>query len=274
MCRVTRPAQPVFAKYDVRADRLRTDLAARGTTLVNLFSGPRSGSSALLEALLARARERALPVAAFAAATQLEDAPAAAAAAAEGGATAAAVTAELPVKRLLTGGLCHLEPAMVDAHLRDWPPYPTRLLFVENVGEPSCPAPYELGESLRVALTSVTEGEQRPLRSPLGFGLAHAVVVTRYDLAEAVDFDPTAFRAAVHRVNPGVPVVFTSARSGQGIDCLLDLTLAVADGTPPHRPALATPGARVSYLYAVDDDGHAYAEDVEPAGAHAHGHVH
>lgn len=267
MCRVTRPAQPVFAKYDVRADRLRTDLAARGTTLVNLFSGPRSGSTALLGALLARARERGLPVAAFAAATQLEDAPAAAAA-------TAAVTAELPVKRLLTGGVCHLEPAMVDAHLRDWPPYPTRLLLVENPGEPACPAPYELGESLRVALTSVTEGEQRPLRSPLGFGLAHAVVVTRNDLAEAVDFDSTAFRAAVRRVNPGAPVVFTSARSGQGIDRLLDLTLAVADGTPPHRPALATPGTQVSYLYAVDDGGHGYADDVEPAGAHAHGHVH
>ncbi|MEY9844748.1 hydrogenase nickel incorporation protein HypB [Streptacidiphilus sp. MAP5-3] len=262
MCRVTRPAQPVFAKYDVRADRLRSDLAARGTTLVNLFSGPRSGSTALLGALLARARQRDLPVAAFAAArqaTQLEYRAA----------------AEPPVKRLLTDGLCHLEPAMLDAHLRDWPPCPNRLLLVENAGEPTCPAPYALGESLRVALTSVTEGEHRPLRSPLGFGLAHAVVVTRNDLAEAVDFDRGAFLAAIHRVNPGVPVVFTSAHSGQGIDGLLDLTLSVADGAPPHRPVLTVPGPRVSY-FRPDDCAHAYAhayaDELERSPAHAHGH--
>jgi hydrogenase nickel incorporation protein HypB len=120
----------------------------------------------------------------------------------------------VPVKQVLTDGLCHLEAEMLGGHLDGWLPADTRLLFIENVGNLVCPASYDLGETLRVVLASVTEGEDKPLKYPTAFGLAHLVVVTKTDIAEAVDFDEKEFRANVERINPGVEIVLTSARRG------------------------------------------------------------
>ena len=91
---------------------------------------------------------------------------------------------------------------MLGGHLDGWLPADTRLLFVENVGNLVCPASYDLGETLRIVLASVTEGEDKPLKYPTAFGLAHLVVVTKTDIAEAVDFDETAFRANVATGQP------------------------------------------------------------------------
>ncbi len=88
-------------------------------------------------------------------------------------------------------------------------------------------------------LASVTEGEDKPLKYPTAFGLAHLVVVTKTDIAEAVEFDEAEFRANVERVNPGVEVVLTSARRGLGLGTLLDRALAAADGAPVHAPVMA-----------------------------------
>jgi hydrogenase nickel incorporation protein HypB len=88
-------------------------------------------------------------------------------------------------------------------------------------------------------LASVTEGEDKPLKYPTAFGLAHLVVVTKTDIAEAVEFDEAAFRANVERVNPGVDVLLTSARRDRGVGALLDRALAAADGAPLHEPVMA-----------------------------------
>jgi hydrogenase nickel incorporation protein HypB len=85
----------------------------------------------------------------------------------------------------------------------------------------------------------VTEGEDKPLKYPTAFGLAHLVVVTKTDIAEAVAFDEDAFRANVEQVNPGVEVLLTSARRGEAIGALLDRALAAADGAPVHTPVMA-----------------------------------
>jgi hydrogenase nickel incorporation protein HypB len=226
---VTELQQAVLAKNDHRADDLRARLAARGTTVVNLLSSPGSGKTALLEAELKLAVERGVPVAALTADLATEN-----------DATRLARSGA-PVKQVLTDGLCHLEADMLAAHLDGWLPDPTRLLFVENVGNLVCPASYDLGETLRVALASVTEGEDKPLKYPSAFGLAHLVVVTKADLAEAVEFDRDGFLGNVRRVNPGVEVVFTSARRGQGVGALLDRALAAHEtGGPAHRPVMAT----------------------------------
>jgi hydrogenase nickel incorporation protein HypB len=146
---------------------------------------------------------------------------------------------------------------MLAGHLDGWLPDGTALLFVENVGNLVCPASYQLGESLRVALASVTEGEDKPLKYPSAFGLANLVVVTKTDIAEAVGFDEDAFRAHVQQVNPGVEILLTSARTGAGVGLLLERALEVHAGAPVHVPALARIAA--------------------PAGQHAHlhgGHEH
>ncbi|WP_055491120.1 hydrogenase nickel incorporation protein HypB [Streptomyces sp. TP-A0356] len=227
MCRVVDLQQAVLAKNDRAAHTLRTELADRGTTVVNLLSSPGSGKTALLERELVVARERSVPVAALTADLATEND------------AARLARSGVPVKQVLTDGLCHLEAAMLAGHLEGWLPDATRLLFVENVGNLVCPASYDLGETLRVVLASVTEGEDKPLKYPTAFGLAHLVVVTKTDIAEAVAFDEAAFRANVEQVNPGVEVLMTSARRELGVGALLDRALAAADGAPPHRPVMA-----------------------------------
>ncbi|MGV9247785.1 hydrogenase nickel incorporation protein HypB [Streptomyces sp. NPDC003710] len=227
MCRVVDLHQAVLAKNDRAADTLRAELAARGTTVVNLLSSPGSGKTALLERELVEARDRAVPVAALTADLATEND------------AERLARSGVPVKQILTDGLCHLEAGMLAGHLEGWLPTPVRLLFVENVGNLVCPASYDLGETLRVVLASVTEGEDKPLKYPTAFGLAHLVVVTKTDIAEAVGFDEAAFRANVERVNPGVEVLLTSARREMGVGLLLDRALAAAAGAPVHSPVMA-----------------------------------
>ncbi|NXY98980.1 hydrogenase nickel incorporation protein HypB [Streptomyces sp. BR123] len=227
MCRVVDLKQAVLAKNDSAAQALRTGLAARGTSVVNLLSSPGSGKTALLERELGLAHERGVPVAALTADLATEND------------AARLARSRVPVTQLLTDGLCHLEAGMLARHLDGWLPEDTRLLFVENVGNLVCPASYDLGESLRIVLASVTEGEDKPLKYPTAFGLAQLVVVTKTDIARAVEFDEAAFRANVQQVNPGVEILLTSARTGEGAGALLDRALAAGDGAPVHVPAMA-----------------------------------
>ncbi|MEV5240803.1 hydrogenase nickel incorporation protein HypB [Streptomyces cinnamoneus] len=255
MCKVVDVRQSVLAKNDHLADALRTELAARGTTVVSLLSSPGSGKTALLEQVLARTGVRGVPVAALTADLATEND---ARRLARSGA---------PVKQVLTGGLCHLEAAQLRAHLEGWLPGDTRLLFVENVGNLVCPASYDLGETLRVTLMSVTEGEDKPLKYPLAFGLAHLVVLTKSDIAGAVDFDEAAFTAHLARVNPEVPVLRTSVRTGEGVEALVDRFLAVADGAAPHRPRLAS-APRGGGPAPGDTGDHHHGHEHDPATAH------
>ncbi|MFJ3772766.1 hydrogenase nickel incorporation protein HypB [Streptomyces sp. NPDC090075] len=227
MCQSEEVTRAVLARNDGLAASLREDLAARGVSVVNLLSSPGSGKTELLGRVLARAGERDVPVAAFTADLATEND---ARRLARSGA---------PVKQLLTDGLCHLEARQVRGHLEGWLPADTALLFVENVGNLVCPASYDLGEHLRIVLMAVTEGEDKPAKYPTAFGSAHLVVLTKTDLAGPAGFDGTAFAEQVRRVNPGVEIVPTCARTGEGVDTVLDRVLAVRDGAPVHRPPLA-----------------------------------
>ncbi|MEU3860001.1 hydrogenase nickel incorporation protein HypB [Streptomyces sp. NPDC028722] len=226
MCR-SDVRQAVLAKNDDLAASLRGDLARQGVTVVNLLSSPGSGKTELLGRVLARAVERGVPVAALTADLATEND---AVRLARSGA---------PVQQLLTDGLCHLEARQVRARLAGWLPPDTSVLFVENVGNLVCPAAYDLGETLRVVLMAVTEGEDKPLKYPTAFGSAHLVVITKTDLAGPAGFDESLFHENVHQVNPGVEIVRSCARTGSGVGTLLDRALAARDGTPPHRPPLA-----------------------------------
>ncbi|MET9090183.1 hydrogenase nickel incorporation protein HypB [Streptomyces sp. NPDC004237] len=227
MCQSEEVTRAVLARNDGLAASLRDDLAARGVSVVNLLSSPGSGKTELLGRVLARAGERDVPVAAFTADLATEND---ARRLARSGA---------PVKQLLTDGLCHLEARQVRGHLEGWLPADTAVLFVENVGNLVCPASYDLGEHLRIVLMAVTEGEDKPAKYPTAFGSAHLVVLTKTDLAGPAGFDGTAFAEQVRRVNPGVEIVPTCARTGEGVDTVLDRVLAVRDGAPAHRPPLA-----------------------------------
>ncbi|MEJ8641728.1 hydrogenase nickel incorporation protein HypB [Streptomyces sp. MS1.HAVA.3] len=255
MCRVVDLRQAVLAKNDVAAQVLRAELTARGTTVVNLLSSPGSGKTALLERELLLARERGVAVAALTADLATEND------------AVRLARSGVPVKQVLTDGLCHLEAGMLGRHLDGWLPEDTRLLFVENVGNLVCPATYDLGESLRVVLASVTEGEDKPLKYPTAFGLAQLVVVTKTDIARAVEFDEAAFRAHVQQVNPGVEVVLTSARAGEGLGVLLDRALAAGAGAGTHTPVMARQQQSHGHGH-----GHGHDHDHGDGPDHDHGH--
>ncbi|MFD6971532.1 hydrogenase nickel incorporation protein HypB [Streptomyces sp. NPDC059949] len=261
MCRVVDLRQAVLAKNDVAAQVLRAELTARGTTVVNLLSSPGSGKTALLERELLLARERGVAVAALTADLATEND------------AVRLARSGVPVKQVLTDGLCHLEAGMLGRHLDGWLPEDTRLLFVENVGNLVCPATYDLGESLRVVLASVTEGEDKPLKYPTAFGLAQLVVVTKTDIARAVEFDEAAFRAHVQQVNPGVEVVLTSARAGEGVGVLLDRALAAGAGAATHTPVMARQQQSHGHGHGHDHDhDHGPDHDHSHGPAHDHGH--
>jgi hydrogenase nickel incorporation protein HypB len=131
-----------------------------------------------------------------------------------------------PVKQITTGTICHLEAAMIQNALRDWDVGPLDFLFIENVGNLVCPSSYDLGEDLRLVLLSVTEGEDKPLKYPTIFNSADVAVITKLDLAEAVEFDAAAAHKNIQAVRPGMPVLSLSAKTGQGMEELLEFLSA------------------------------------------------
>jgi hydrogenase nickel incorporation protein HypB len=179
--------------------------------VVSLVSSPGSGKTAFLEKILAMLRERQAHPAALVGDLATEND------------AARLARSHAPVKQITTGTLCHLEASMIDAALMDWDLRDLDYLFIENVGNLVCPSSYDLGENLRLVLLSVTEGEDKPLKYPTIFNSADLAVITKIDLAEAVEFDWEAAKANIQAVRPGMPVIGVSAKKGTGMQEWLDL---------------------------------------------------
>ena len=209
--RIVELRKGVLEKNDLLAAGLRAQFADADVRVSNWVSSPGTGKTALLELLLARAVERGIVAAALAGDCATDND---AQRLARSGA---------PVRQIVTEGMCHLEADMIGEHLSGWDLRALDLLVIENVGNLVCPSSYDLGEDVRVALLSVTEGEDKPVKYPQLFHSSDVVVVTKTDLAAAVEWDRDAALAAVAAVNPDATVVETSARTGAGIDDLLDL---------------------------------------------------
>jgi hydrogenase nickel incorporation protein HypB len=124
--------------------------------------------------------------------------------------------------QIVTGTVCHLEAEMVARAAEGLELAGLDLLVIENVGNLVCPAAWDLGEDLRVALLSVTEGEDKPLKYPRIFKDADAIVVTKADIAGAVEFDRERALANLRSVAPGALVFELSAKSGAGMAAWLD----------------------------------------------------
>lgn len=123
----------------------------------------------------------------------------------------------IPVSQLLTGGACHLEAKLVHYALKDLPLEDLDLVIVENVGNLVCPAEFDIGEDAKIAVLSVTEGEDKPLKYPLLFRECKAAVVTKTDLLPHLSFDIDSCLGYLRQVNAGVPVFQVSAQTGEGI---------------------------------------------------------
>ena len=209
--RILQVRTKILKKNDELAREMRAGFAAAGVRVVNVVSSPGAGKTELLTETLRQLRDRGEAVAAIVG--DLETDNDARRLAASGA----------PVRQIMTHGLCHLEADMVQAELAAWEAEGLAVaglqtLLIENVGNLVCPTSWDLGESLRVVLMSVTEGEDKPLKYPGLFNTADLVVITKIDLAEACRFYLAAALAAIEQVRPGVSVLETSAITGQGLD--------------------------------------------------------
>jgi len=194
----------VLKQNDVIARALRERFREAGVLAVSLVSSPGSGKTAFLEKTLTLLHP-CYRVAALVGDLATEND------------AARLARSQAPVKQILTGTVCHLEAAMVQNALDGWDLTQLDFLFIENVGNLVCPSSYDLGEDLRFVLLSVTEGEDKPLKYPTIFNSADVAVITKSDLAAAVEFDEAAALRNIQAVRPGMEVFKISAKTGEGM---------------------------------------------------------
>jgi hydrogenase nickel incorporation protein HypB len=199
----------VLKQNDVIAHGLREQFRNAGVLAVSLVSSPGSGKTAFLEKTLTLLGARYKVAALVGDLATENDA-------------ARLARSKAPVKQIITGTVCHLEAAMVQDALKEWDLDALDFLFIENVGNLVCPASYDLGEELRLVLLSVTEGEDKPLKYPTIFNSADVAVITKSDLAEAVEFDEAAAKRNIQAVRPAMEVFKVSSKTGAGMPNFLE----------------------------------------------------
>ncbi len=199
----------VLKQNDVIARTLREQFRSAGVFVVSLVSSPGSGKTTFLEKLLTQLQPK------YRVAALVGDL------ATENDANRLA-RSKAPVKQITTGTLCHLEAAMVQKAMHGWDLDKLDFLFIENVGNLVCPSSYDLGENLRLVLMSVTEGEDKPLKYPTIFNSSDVAVVTKNELATAVEFDWEVARKSIESVRPGMQIFRLSAKNGDGMPEFMD----------------------------------------------------
>jgi hydrogenase nickel incorporation protein HypB len=228
----------VLDANDTLAEANRADFERAGVTVVNLMSAPGAGKTTLLERMFE------LGLDGLRAGVLEGDV--------QGSLDADRLSAyHVPVTQLNTdpgfGGECHLDANMVRSAVPSLPLQDMDLLLVENVGNLVCPAEFRIGEHARAMVSSVTEGEDKPLKYPLMFRACELVVINKIDLLPHLDFDLERLLANVEAVNPGVPCLLVSARTGEGVGAFRDWLLQAARGVPvPTAEAAAPPRAVAS----------------------------
>jgi hydrogenase nickel incorporation protein HypB len=206
----------VLDANDLIAKENRKEFDAHGCFVVNLMSAPGSGKTAILERTL-RALDGQLTVAVI-----------------EGDVMGTLDADRLlplgvPVVQINTdplfGGECHLDARMIRNALAALPLDGVDVVFIENVGNLVCPAEFSVGEDRKVMVLSVAEGQDKPLKYPLMFRVSDLLLLNKTDLLNYLDFDLPQFRANAAQVNPGLPIVEFSARTGQGFARWIDWLL-------------------------------------------------
>jgi hydrogenase nickel incorporation protein HypB len=214
----------ILAANERVADENRRVFARYGLCVINLISSPGAGKTTLLEKTLpalAAKGIRAAVIVGDIATTRDADRLA---------------VHGVPVVQIMTeafGGSCHLEASTIRMGMEQIDLYALDLLFVENIGNLVCPAEFDLGERAKVALLSVTEGEDKPLKYPLAFQVSNLVLVTKVDLVPHLDFDLESLSANLQAVNPRLARLDLSARRGTGLDAWLawlDAQIAASRG--------------------------------------------
>ena len=217
---------PVLDANDRLAERNRGFFAAKNLLVINVFSSPGSGKTSLLQktAEMLRGRVRiGVIVGDLATDNDAERLS----------------RADIPVVQITTGTMCHLDARMIAEAMKKMPLDDLDVLIIENVGNLVCPASYDLGEGVRVVLLSVTEGEDKPLKYPPMFHSADVALVTKSDLADAVDFNRDAALSALNKVAHHAHVIEVSSKTGDGMEAwceeIVERARRAREGTIQHH---------------------------------------
>ncbi len=208
--RVIEIHESVYANNDRTADILRQQLTAQGTLFLNVMSGPGSGKTTTLTALINRLKgelrigemdvdnESSLDAQRVADATGVQS------------------------LQIHNGGLCHIDADMTSRALLQYDTTGLDLLILENIGNLVCPAEFDTGSHKRVMLLSVPEGDDKPLKYPLMFETSDVVLINKIDTMDYFDFDMNKARERILKLNPQARIFPISAKTGEGLDAVCD----------------------------------------------------
>jgi hydrogenase nickel incorporation protein HypB len=202
--------QSVFANNEARAGKLREELKSKGVYLINLMSSPGSGKTTLLVSLINRIKDKVRV-------GVME---------ADIDATVDAETVEektgVKTIQLHTAGECHLDAKMTQEGIEGFGVDGLDLVILENVGNLVCPAEFDTGAALNLVILSIPEGDDKPLKYPLMFKVANAVVFSKMDTISVFDFDLAKAEDHITKLNPKCVYFPLSAKKGDGMDALAD----------------------------------------------------
>ena len=205
--RILEVKQSVFANNDAQAEKLREELKQKGIYLLNLMSSPGSGKTTTLTRLIGLLKEE-LKIGVMEA--DIDSDVDAITIAATGAKTI----------QLHTGGMCHLDAAMTRQGLEGLDAGEADLVVLENVGNLVCPAEFDTGAVKNMAILSVPEGHDKPLKYPLMFQVCDVVLINKIDVAPYFDFDFDKCTEYIHMRNPNAVIFPISAKTGEGVEAV------------------------------------------------------
>lgn len=217
----------ILAKNNAFAAENRAEFLRKGCLALNLVSSPGSGKTTLLVKTIGMLQDKQECCVIEGDQQTSADADRIRAAGA-------------PAIQINTGKGCHLDGHMVGHALENLGPKNGAVVFIENVGNIVCPAPFDLGENHKVVILSVTEGDDKPLKYPDIFAASDLMLINKVDLAPYVDFDIGAAVANARKINPKIGALNVSARTGEGMQAWIDWIGAAKQLVALSNPSTAT----------------------------------
>ena len=198
------------------SSQIKKNLAEKSVVMINVMGSPGAGKTTTLISLIDRLRDRyRIGVIEGDIAGQID--------------AETIASMGIPVVQLNTDGACHIEAMSIEHILPDFDLDQLDLLFVENIGNLVCPAEFNIGESARLAILSIPEGDDKVAKYPLLFATTDALALNKYDMLPYFDFDPVRVENDARDVNPDVEIYPVSSRTGDGMDALVDWVKAVVE---------------------------------------------
>ena len=203
--RIIEVKESVFSDNNKDADKLRGELKEQKTFLLNLMSSPGSGKTTFLKGIASRLKDK-IKMGVMEADIDSD--------------VDAAAMAECDIKtiQLHTGGMCHLDASMTRQGLEEFGTKDLDLVVLENVGNLVCPAEFDTGSVKNAVILSVPEGHDKPLKYPLMFQVAHALIINKIDVLQYFDFDIEKVKEYALMRNPNLKIFLISAKTGEGMD--------------------------------------------------------